>query len=410
MRTSLIRSLLLALATGAAMASLPAAAQKDSVRAEVGVPLQQAQKQLQSKKYREALKSLSDAEAIGGLTPYESFVIAQMRGSALANSGDAAGSAAAFEKVLAAKRLPPDEQLRITEAVAGGYLRARNYPKAIEWTETYRSAGGRDPQILAFLPQAYYLSGNYKKAAEASGASVAAVEKAGGKPSEDDLKLLASAQGKAGDMSGYATTLEKQVRYYPSQDTWNEAIRRAAAKPGFSSNLQLDQYRLLRATGNLKSAGDYMQAAQLASLDKLHGEAKSILDEGYDKKVLGTGAAIDVDRQKRLKALVDQKIAEDRASIAGTDKEAAAAASGDPLVKIGMAYVTYGEAAKGLPMIEQGIKKGQLKFPDQARLHLGFAYYLGGNKAKARETLKDVEGTDGSADFARLWSILAMQG
>lgn len=404
-----IRFLLLALGLGAMLASVPATA-ADSLRPEVATPLQQAQKLIQAKKFKEAIKPIDQAEAVGGLTSYESFIIAQMRGSALAGVGDAAGSAAAFEKVLASKRLPPEDQLRITEAVAGTYLRARNYPKAIEWTEAYRDAGGRRPETLGYLAQAYYFAGNYKKATEEASKLIAATEKAGGKPAEDDLKLLISAQAKNEDATGYAQTMEKMVRYHPSQEYWNDAIRRAAAKPGFSRNLELDMYRLLRATGNMTKADDYMQAAQLASLAKLHGEAKSLLDEGYEKKLLGTGTAADTERQNRLKTLVEQKVAEDRATIATADADMSAAATGDPLVKTGMAYVTYGDTTKGLSMIEQGLKKGQLKFPDQSRLQLGYAYYLAGQKSKARDALKDVKGTDGAADLAQLWSILAGQG
>ena len=38
---------------------------------------------------------------------------------------------------------------------------------------------------------------------------------------------------------------------------------------------------------------------------------------------------------------------------------------------------------------------------------IAYAYYLAGDKAKAQAALKTVGGTDGSADFARLWMILA---
>lgn len=49
-----------------------------------------------------------------------------------------------------------------------------------------------------------------------------------------------------------------------------------------------------------------------------------------------------------------------------------------------------------------------MKRPDDARLHLGYAYLLAGQKAKAAQTFKAVQGTDGSADLARLW-LLQMQ-
>ncbi|HKY89813.1 MAG TPA: hypothetical protein VJM11_02195 [Nevskiaceae bacterium] len=382
-----------------------AAAEKESVRPAVGKPLQEAQKLIQAKKFKEALVSVNAAEQVGGLTPYETFVVNQMRGAAAAGAGDSVGAAAAFEKVLAAKRLPPEEQLRITEAVAGTYLRAKNYPKAIEWINNYKSSGGTKAETLAFLPQAYYLSGDYKKAAAEASAQINAGAAAGRTPSEDQLKLLASSLVKQNDMVGYTGALEKMVRYYPKPEYWTDLIQRTATKPGFSRNLDLDMYRLLRATNNLTEGKDYMEMAQLSVQAGLPGEAKAIVEEGYSKQLLGTGP--EADRHNRLKALVEKKYTDDKATIASTDKQAAAAETGDPLVKTGMAYVTYGDAAKGLPMMEQGIKKGGMKFPEQQKLHLGYAYYVAGDKVKAQTALKAVGGNDGSADFARLWMILA---
>ncbi|MGQ0529664.1 MAG: hypothetical protein ACT4PG_07570 [Panacagrimonas sp.] len=408
MLTRTLRPLLIALSLGLAFSlSLPAQAQKDALRPAVGKPLQEAQKLIQDKKFKDAMGPIAEAEMVGKLSDYESFVIAQMRGAASAGAGDAVGAAAAFEKVLAAKRLPPEEQLRITEAVAGTYLRAKQYPKAIQWIQTYKAAGGTKPEVLNFLPQAYYLSGDFQKSAQESAAGVAEAEKAGRKPSEEQLKLLASSLIKINNMTGYTQTLEKLVRYYPTPEYWADVIQRTATKPGFSRNLDLDMYRLLRATGNLKQSKDYMEAVQLSVQAGLPGEAKAILDEGFEKKLLGVGTAAETERQNRLKALVEKRFAEDKKIIASTDAQAAKAASGDPLVKTGLAYVTYGDAQKGLPMMEQGIAKGELKFPDQAKLHLGYAYYYADNKAKAQTALKQVKGTDGSADFAKLWSILA---
>lgn len=389
----------------AALVALPVPAQQDSLRPQVGEPLQRAQTQLQAGKYGQALESVEAAAAIAGLSPYERFIVERMRGSALAGAGDAAGSAAAFEKVLAAKRLPPEEELRIIEAVAGGYLRAKNYAKAIEWVEAYRAAGGRQPQTLAWLPQAHYFSGDYRKAAQEAGALIAAREKAGEVPPEDELRLLLGSQARIEDGAGYARTLEKMVRYHPSKEHWNQAIRRAAARAGFSRHLELDMYRLLRATDNLDSADDYMQAAQLASLARLHGEARSIIQEGYARKRLGEGTPAQIERHGRLRSLVERQYAEDRASIAGSDAEAAAA-GGDALLRTGLAHVTYGDTDKGLPMMELGLRKGGLKRPEQARLHLAYANYLAGRKDKARQVLADVGGSDGAADLARLWLIL----
>ena len=72
-------------------------------------------------------------------------------------------------------------------------------------------------------------------------------------------------------------------------------------------------------------------------------------------------------------------------------------------METGLAYVTYGEAVKGLKMMEAGIRKGGLRFPDQAQLRLGYAYYYAGDKAKAKAAFAKVAGKDGARDLARLW-------
>ena len=57
--------------------------------------------------------------------------------------------------------------------------------------------------------------------------------------------------------------------------------------------------------------------------------------------------------------------------------------------------------------MQQGIAKGGLKRPEDAKLHLGIAQLVAGDKAKAQATFKTVQGTDGTADLARLWALYA---
>lgn len=406
-RLPLLRSLILGLSL--ALGSTAALAQRDSLRPEVGKPLQEAQKLIQSKKFKQALPAIDEAEKVGKLTEYERFVIAQMRGAAYAGAGDAVKAAAAFEQVLDSGRLPAGEAQNIAEATVGTYFRAKDYPNAVRWIDRYRELGGSKPQVLSLLPQAHYLAGDYAKAAQVAAASITETEKAGGKPDQTLIKILAASAQKSKDNAGYTRALLQLVRYYPSPEYWSDVIVRTSNRPGFSRNLDLDTYRLMRATGNLDEAQEYMEAIQLAVQAGLPGEAKNILDEGFQKKVLGVGDAAAVERQTRLKNLVEKRYADDRKTIAETDAEAAAAAGGDPLVKTGMAYVTYGDAAKGLPMMEQGIAKGGLKYPEQSKLQLGYAYYLAGEKAKAFQHLRTVKGDDGSADLARLWMVLSQR-
>jgi hypothetical protein len=148
--------------------------------------------------------------------------------------------------------------------------------------------------------------------------------------------------------------------------------------------------------------------AQLALQADLASEGKQVIDKGIASGALATGAQ--ADRAKRLKALVDKKLAEDAASRPEDEKQALAAKSGDALVSLGMYAVYSGQAAKGVQLIQQGIAKGGLKRPEDAKLHLGIAQLAAGDKAKAQATFKTVQGTDGTADLARLWALYARRG
>jgi hypothetical protein len=89
------------------------------------------------------------------------------------------------------------------------------------------------------------------------------------------------------------------------------------------------------------------------------------------------------------------------------EAEALAAKEGNDLVKIGMNYTFEGKTDKGINLMEQGIKKGGLKRPEDAKLALGYAQVHAGQKARGVQTLKSVQGNDGTADLARLWALHA---
>src|SRR5262249_528560 len=161
-------------------------------------------------------------------------------------------------------------------------------------------------------------------------------------------------------------------------------LARVQRKPGFSDRLGVHVYKLRSATGNFANANDYMELAQLAMQDGVPAEAKIILDKGYAAAVLGKGPQ--PPRHKRLPDLTDKTLPESKKTRAQDEKDAQAAKTGDDLVRIGLEYVYEGQADKGLALVEQGIKKGSLKRPEDAKLRLGEAQLYAGKKNAAVTT------------------------
>jgi hypothetical protein len=255
--------------------------------------------------------------------------------------------------------------------------------------------------MRSLLLQSYYLTNDCGSVAKLVGNVLD--ESSTRKPSEEDLQMMADCYRKQKDTAGEVATMEKLVVFYPKASYWTNLLARVQRKPGFSDRLALHVFRLRMETGNLSSADDYLEMAQLAIQAGLPAEAKQVVEKGYEKKILGTGPQ--ADRHQRLRDLVDKSVADSTKNRSKDEAEALAAKEGNDLVKIGMNYTFEGKADKGIHLMEQGIKKGGLKRPEDAKLALGYAQVHAGQKARGVQTLKGVQGNDGTADIARLWAL-----
>jgi hypothetical protein len=388
----------------AATFALVSAASAQALRPDVGKPLQAAQELIKSGKYKEALAKVREADAVGGKTADESFMVERMRIAAASGAGEIETAAKSFEALAASGKVSGPDKARMAESIAGGYYRNKDYARAMQWGQRYFKEGGTSPAIRTLLIQSQYLSGDYAGAARELTTEIQAAEKGGTAPAQDRLNLLLNAAVQLKDANATVFALERLVTHYPKKEYWVDLLSRMQRKPNFSDRLVLDTYRLSLATGSMSAANDYMEMSQLALQAGHAAEAKAVVDKGFAANALGQGA--EAERHKRLRDLVVKKLEEEKAGRAAAEKDAAAAKDGNDLVNIGFALAMGGEAAKGLPLIQQGIAKGGLKRPEDAKLHLGIAQVLAGD-AKAQATLRSVTGSDGTADLARLWSLYA---
>ncbi len=366
----------------------------DALRPDVAKPLAAAQELYRAHKYRDALGKIAQAAAVPNRTPYETTMVEEMRGAAAMAAGDSGTAAQAYESVLNSGRLSGEDEQRTTAALAGIYFQQKNYPLAIRVAQRYLKAGGSDPEMRTLLTQSYYLSNDCAPLVSQLKASTDAQANGGHAPDEGQLQMLATCAQKVKDGNAYRGALGLLVAYHPSPAYWDEMVTAIRGNPGYLPSLDLDIYRLRRATGSLASANAYMEMTQLALVAGSPAEGKQVIDQGFASGVLGKDAQSD--REKRLQALAAKR------AQSGGDATTPAAP-----IDVGMNLVFEGHAQQGLPMMEQAIAKGGLEHPDAARLRLGEAYYVAGQKARAVQMLRTVKGADGSADLARLWTVVA---
>src|SRR5215212_3013612 len=172
---------------------------QEALRPEVGRPLQAAQELIKAQRFKEALAKVRDAEAVSGKSANESFMVERMRIAAASGAGDVDTAARSFEALSGSSRVPAADKIRMIESIAGGYYRARDYAKAMQWAQRYFRDGGTNAAIRTLLIQSQYLSGDFAGAAKELTTEIQAAERAGTPPAEDRLKLLLNAALKMND-------------------------------------------------------------------------------------------------------------------------------------------------------------------------------------------------------------------
>ncbi len=384
-------------------AGLLAAAHAQGIRPDVAKPLQAASDLLKAGKAKEALVKVREADAVGGKTPSEQLVIDRMKGAAAQRVGDIATTIAAFESVY--ERGAASEKAQMAEQIAFAYSQQKNWPKTSEWANKAKAAGGNSASLNQLIAFVQSQSGDFSTVMRDSQATVSAAEKDGRRPGEDDLLRLADAARRMNNTAVYSNTLEKLVLHYPKKDYWSAHLASVQRKPGFSDRLGLDVQRLKLANGLIAKPDEYMELAQLALQAGFPVEARAIVEKGYAAGVLGNGDQ--APRHQRLKDLVIKSEGESMAGLAKNLDEANAQKEGNELVKVGTVYASMGQHDKAVELIEKGIAKGGLKRPDDAKLRLALSMAANPKtKTKGLQALRQVGGSDGTAEVAKLYTVV----
>jgi hypothetical protein len=393
-----------ALVAASALAQEPGASSGPTVRPEIGKPIQAAIELLKSKKGKEALAKVREAQAVGDRTPYENYLIERVLGQAAAAAGEPSIAARAFETVATSPASPEGERRQFFAAAASQYYLMKNYPKTAELAARYFKDGGTEKSVRTIYVQALYLGNDFAGAARELLKDLEADEREGKAPAEEQLQLLANSCSQIKDAACYGKAMEMLVAHYPKRDYWLSVIYSIATRPGFSERLALDVARLKIETGTMRGADEYLDAAQLALQEGFPMEAVRIIDKGYASGVLGTGP--EAARHKRLKDMATRNLAEDKKALARGESQPAAGKDGRALFNEGFNYVLLGRPEQGLALMEKGIRDAKaFRRLEHAKLQLGYAYHLAGQNQKAIQILKTVQGADGAGALARLWSI-----
>ncbi len=376
-------------------------------RQEWSKPYQEIQKLIGNKQYAEAMEKVNVLAAADKQTPYEMFFISRTRAVLASSTGDNSLLAKCFEEMINSDFLSPAEKLKYTEGMASTYYQEKKYPDSQKWVRRYLALDTSNKVMQDLFLRNFFATDDFASVVREGKLLIEEDAKSDRIPGEDRLRIVFFAFMKLKDIEGSTPTLEMMVKHYPKREYWADLLYRIPNRAGFSDRLTLDWYRIMFATGNLEDAEQYFGMAEAAMLAGLPLEAKNAMDAGYKSGILGKG--VNAAKQKPMHEKAIKSAAEDDKQLDAGEATARSAKTGVGLVNMGYNYALHGQFEKGIAMMEQGIAKGGLKAPEEAKLHLGLAYHMSGNKEKAIDVFATVRGTDGAATLARYWSLFVTQ-
>lgn len=291
------------------------------------------------------------------------------------------------------------EQRAALKRLAEAYAVRKDFARAADHAARYAKSGGGDPEMRDLLTSSLFRAKRYDDAARALQTEVYAAEKSGQVPSEERLRWLLECYEQLGDRIGAKWVLERLVVHHPRREYW----ARLLVSVDVADRLNLDVQRLRLQTNTLSTPDDFLAMASRAQREGLPAESQRVLDAGFTAGVLGQGANAVQHRQLRDQAVKLAK--EDLLRVTPPDAETRARADADglPLVTLGFSLVTHGQTARGMALMDAGLKKGVKTVPQDSKLRMAIAHVWLGQRNRALELLRSVAGRHGAGDVARLW-------
>ena len=317
--------------------------------------------------------------------------------------------ASSLDALIAAKNTPAADRPKYLFRRGQLASVSGQYPVAADYFSRAKQAGYTDPDFELQLAQTKIQAGDATDGLADLEAEVNRRETAGQKAPESFYRYAISQSLQRKLTPQTVTWLKKYATAYPNEKTWygvamTYGIQQTSVIKADRTQ-QIDLFRLMRAANALADQSLYEQYAQQANDAGNPYEAQAVIKEGLASGKLQASPFI-----KSMQTLAATGIRAE-GSLAGTEKAAAAAATGDRLAQTADAYLGQGDNAKAATLYRAALEKPVGKVSkDQINTHLGIALARSGDKAGSTAAFSAVTGTPDNAGIASLWATYNQVG
>lgn len=338
---------------------------------------------------------------------YERYLVARADFAIGAGQSNAARQLAAANAMIESNGIPAAEQARVYLAAGQLAYNSEQYAMAAERVQRAIELGSTAPNLATLVIDAHFRAGQIDQGLAAYRSAVAAANAAGQKAPETVYSLAARELQEADRTAELMAVLIERANAYPTEANirssaliYLQSLPPAATRPeeAYQRGLSIDALRLMRAANAMNDRRFYVELVSNLAEDALPNEVLAVIAEGEAASLVpASGDAFFMERKQTAR----DNLAEDRASLPGAERRAAADPAARLSVRVADAHYAYENWAKAEELYTAALGKAEAD-TGLINLRIGQTRYRAGNMAGAMEAFAQVREGD-RATLARLW-------
>lgn len=337
------------------------------------------------------LRQLQQAE----LNCYEDAAAQRLAAAIKIDSGDFAGAARDFERMLASGIIPAADRTKTLYDISQIYLNADNQPKALEFLGKWVQAGGRPNRDTQW--QLAVLNYQQNRNTEALRWAEQVFRQDGPNADRQVYDFLILLYDKTNQLGKKAQLLEQLLVRNPSERLLWDAI----AGDYFKANDERKAFEVQKAMylgGILQTEDELMRIVNFYNRFNAPYHAAKTLE-----KEMNAGRISKTYERLELLANLYQVAREYEKAIPVIEEAARMAPNGQMYERLGRSYSELREWAKAEEALQQAINRGGLKNEGLAWVLIGQSRYERDDRAGAREAFRNANNRAGRGwiDFMR---------
>lgn len=292
--------------------------------------------------------------------------------------------------------LTPPESLAPYNYFSGSFAYGdKDYAKAVKRLEAAKAAGSTEQSLPVLLMDSYLKLNQVDQGLAVAKDAIAAARAAGRVPSEELYVRPASALQAAKRNSELLDMLAMRLQDYPQPVIWRNTLFILLQQEASDKVMNLDTFRLMRATKSMTQRPEYLEYAALATEAGYPNEAVAVIKEGQAANVIQTSD----ERFNTILESQEPRAKADAVALKGDAAKPATAANPKLARQTADGLVGIGDYATAISLYEKAAAGGDRL----AQYRLGVAQALAGQKDAAIASFAKVQGD--RARLANLWTI-----